>query len=1225
MSKVLRNQAIQLLNENKKNGSISKGFFTKQRDSLMLASSDKNVQKIINAINSKIAKPDRRRLTAITADDQANADLSHFMSLANPSKSTKNQKLMSVRIAYFQKHDGIGSLRTTTHEGIRYKQMSIQNLSIPSKSQSFFQKFIGKYIKLSDRKSNGIIQKIKTESKEFKQYFDKIASPIDLINIIASHGSDMINDDQSLEDYQMSIPRRCRSVEYINHPHISNASKKHQVNNECFLNAFLNRFEHTFGPEKKEKKCNRDILLRILKKTEDNIIKGVSMNEMTQVFDEYDIPVQAYDSYNKIIYERKSKKKSIPVFYIMLKNNHVYLMDTNTKSITWEAITDITLNPSSKFGLPKEKDMNMFMVSSFEQIVSICKEQHDQKEDETPSVVLFIAQNDIESILFDFRNNRHEPAIKFVNNKIASISFCFSGVIAIIKNQDPNIELHDDSFFEVDNMDTYKRIYDANKKFQIALLDKNHLSNYDENDTAFLKYRSIPIYGMTPKCKQEKLIEIDVSKAYTSALMEITKIPHFNVFDKWTAYDGADIEDYNIYLVETTNNIFFQRSHQLIYGMFLKQMNNMSILYVKRPSNIFTVDYKKLIDTLYATHISDNSDEDKNIKKLIANVSIGLLEKLNNKASMSKIFTDSQEANLYRREIGGSVIPIFQTIETNEYNHLDGEITTSVRPDVENGVYIHQIEATKELEHGFVWIKELLMEIHNFKMFNAFQTLTKNKIKVHSVKTDAFTIDKKHFEKVQTLLSFEGIGNWRFSKMRTADIVFPSKTIELVEMKTPEFIPLKEKQEIIINDEWDTDAIVKQIIDGGHKRVMIRAKYAGSGKSFISSHMPKATITTPSNKLCQKFLLDGAMSCTYNKFFGYDKTGQEHNGFDTTSYDTICFDEILFVDMFALSKVQKYIYHSNKFIVATGDDKQLENFAISLNNITNKKEYLNKCIDSMFDSHIYLKECKRVKTDEDKQKIVAIYDDIFINKMDVSNVLTKYFKPTNKIMCDNNITFFNETAEQVATIRRRQLELEGEYEIDEHILCKHYVKDKKNVFNQNFEYVIHCVFKNEYEIKNVATNEIFTISKQLVANNFISAFASTCHSFQGSSVDENITIFDYKCNFINPEWLYVAITRSTDLNKVYYYNGPNLFSVNVCEFAKRKITGYKEQDAKASRPIANDYLNVDWFFDCLKSVCYICNEKMSLKTITADRLNNDLAHTVDNCKPCCLICNCTKK
>ena len=127
MSKVLRNQAIQLLNENKKNGSISKGFFTKQRDSLMLASSDKNVQKIINAINSKITKPDRRRLTAITADDQANADLSHFMSLANPSKSTKNQKLMSVRIAYFQKHDGIGSLRTTTHEGIRYKQMSIQN------------------------------------------------------------------------------------------------------------------------------------------------------------------------------------------------------------------------------------------------------------------------------------------------------------------------------------------------------------------------------------------------------------------------------------------------------------------------------------------------------------------------------------------------------------------------------------------------------------------------------------------------------------------------------------------------------------------------------------------------------------------------------------------------------------------------------------------------------------------------------------------------------------------------------------------------------------------------------------------------------------------------------------------------------------------------------------------------------------------------------------------
>ena len=162
---------------------------------------------------------------------------------------------------------------------------------------------------------------------------------------------------------------------------------------------------------------------------------------------------------------------------------------------------------------------------------------------------------------------------------------------------------------------------------------------------------------------------------------------------------------------------------------------------------------------------------------------------------MSKIFTDSKEANIYKREIVGTVIPIFKTIQSNEFNHLDGEITTSVRPDVENGVYIHQIEATKELEHGFVYIKELLMEIHNFKMLTAFQTLTKNKIKIHSVKTDAFTIDKKHFEKVQTLLSFEGLGNWIFSKMRMADIVFPSKPIACVEMQTPAFIQLKEKLE----------------------------------------------------------------------------------------------------------------------------------------------------------------------------------------------------------------------------------------------------------------------------------------------------------------------------------------------------------------------------------------------------------------------------------------------
>ena len=40
------------------------------------------------------------------------------------------------------------------------------------------------------------------------------------------------------------------------------------------------------------------------------------------------------------------------------------------------------------------------------------------------------------------------------------------------------------------------------------------------------------------------------------------------------------------------------------------------------------VDYKTIVDELYATKISDNPDEDIYIKTMISNINIGILEKM---------------------------------------------------------------------------------------------------------------------------------------------------------------------------------------------------------------------------------------------------------------------------------------------------------------------------------------------------------------------------------------------------------------------------------------------------------------------------------------------------------------------------------------------------------------------------------------------------------------------
>ena len=90
--------------------------------------------------------------------------------------------------------------------------------------------------------------------------------------------------------------------------------------------------------------------------------------------------------------------------------------------------------------------------------------------------------------------------------------------------------------------------------------------------------------------------------------------------------------------------------------MFLKHfVKQCKILYCKQPSRVYKVDYRKITAELWKTDISDKPAEDIRIKKLIANVNFGLLEKNTNKAHKSYAFDTLKEALYYQNKIGGKV------------------------------------------------------------------------------------------------------------------------------------------------------------------------------------------------------------------------------------------------------------------------------------------------------------------------------------------------------------------------------------------------------------------------------------------------------------------------------------------------------------------------------------------------------------------------------------------
>ena len=109
----------------------------------------------------------------------------------------------------------------------------------------------------------------------------------------------------------------------------------------------------------------------------------------------------------------------------------------------------------------------------------------------------------------------------------------------------------------------------------------------------------------------------------------------------------------NLYIVKGNDHPLNTQSHNLVYGKFLKE--RMHIVAFKQPSFIKEVDYATLVKELYETRISDKDEHDVYIKKLVANVSIGLLEKCHNRKSSGHLFHNYDECKFYQAQYGGVI------------------------------------------------------------------------------------------------------------------------------------------------------------------------------------------------------------------------------------------------------------------------------------------------------------------------------------------------------------------------------------------------------------------------------------------------------------------------------------------------------------------------------------------------------------------------------------------
>ena len=208
----------------------------------------------------------------------------------------------------------------------------------------------------------------------------------------------------------------------------------------------------------------------------------------------------------------------------------------------------------------------------------------------------------------------------------------------------------------------------------------------------------------------------------------------------------------------------------------------------------------------------------------------------------------------------------------------DDDISLSRRVEfheTDDKIYILNMEAKASLHNGFRYIKEMLVQYHNFNLNKAYEKMIEKDIKVFTVKTDAFTVLKKDVEVVMTLLDFgDKIGKWRVSK--TKGINLPISNFikkEASEIKFSEYT--NNHIDLTIEEEYDTDKLCD--IFESKKRIMIRADLPGSGKSYSCESLTKRgyniLFVCPTNVLTDKYENSHNTRITDNlKFFCFGFT-----------------------------------------------------------------------------------------------------------------------------------------------------------------------------------------------------------------------------------------------------------------------------------------------------------------------------------------------------------------
>ena len=354
------------------------------------------------------------------------------------------------------------------------------------------------------------------------------------------------------------------------------------------------------------------------------------------------------------------------------------------------------------------------------------------------------------------------------------------------------------------------------------------------------------------------------------------------------------------------------------------------------------------------------------------------------------------------------------------------------------------------------------------------------------------------------------------------------------------------------------------------KSLRITSILAGGGKSTLSRKIANSLFKAdeivylyPTRKLLEANKRDdNSQSTTYASFFrmrirneGDDVIAKRK--VDISKMRCLVCDEIEFCEMKIKHKLKEFMEeHDNVVAIGNGDSGQLPPIE-NLNNITDYDRYNESVMGLIFDYEIVLEGSYRATQDEErlerirggsKESVIAMFKTINEGEIKITDRVITALRYTSQ-----RINRMLNNQEGIVRLKKNKM---GTIKIDnfgfvwkgQELRCTKYFLSKINKEEKRF-YTSSTYTAEKVGAEKIIIDDGVEMDGKRLKKHFTFAYANTCHSWQGSTIDNRegnrVIICDWNHRIADKRWLYTAITRATNLDNVFLISSDNNNEKNI--------------------------------------------------------------------------------